>query len=119
MLIDNNLSPRLAAALRVAGYDAVHIREIMNPAADDTLVFDHAARDDRVIVAQDTDFGTILAQREAAKPSVVLLRRRLKSTESILVALQATLPVAAADLARGALVVIEDSRVRVRLLPIA
>jgi predicted nuclease of predicted toxin-antitoxin system len=42
--------------------------------ADDEVIFDAAARDGRVIVSADTDFGMILARRRTALPSVILFR---------------------------------------------
>jgi predicted nuclease of predicted toxin-antitoxin system len=43
--------------------------------ADDARIFDRAKRERRIVVAADTDFGTLLAVRETREPSVVLLRR--------------------------------------------
>jgi predicted nuclease of predicted toxin-antitoxin system len=118
-LVDNGLSPRLAAALNRSAHDAVHVRDRSLSQADDGTIFDAAAREQRVILAQDTDFGTILALREAPSPSVVLFRCQAKSTETILRLLIANLPAVQADLDAGAVVVIEDARIRVRRLPIA
>ena len=118
LLIDNALSPHVAALLREAGHDAVHLRDRMRPDVPDTVVFDLAARDGRVLVSADTDFGTLLAVRDAASPSVVLIRRlegRRPSEQAAV--LLANLPALAETLARGAMVVIEEDRVRVRTLP--
>jgi predicted nuclease of predicted toxin-antitoxin system len=117
-LVDNSLSPRLAAALGGAGHEAVHVRDPGLAQADDETIFAAAAREQRVILAQDTDFGTILALRGACFPSVILFRCQAKSTEMILRLLIANLPVVQADLEAGAVVVIEDARIRVRRLPI-
>jgi predicted nuclease of predicted toxin-antitoxin system len=72
-----------------------------------------------VIVAADTDFGDLLASREAAEPSVVLFHRqtgrRPREQAALLLANLASIE---ADLRDGAIVVVEGSRLRVRALPI-
>ena len=118
-LVDNSLSPRLAQGLGHSGHDAVHVRELGLAAANDDAVFAAAAGDRRIIVAQDTDFGTILATRGESKPSVVVFRCRAKSTETLLPLLLANLSAVREDLEAGAVVVLEDTRIRVRRLPIS
>lgn len=74
-LIDNALSPMISEKLREAGHDAIHVRDIGLQAADDETIFSLAAKENRIIVSADTDFGTILALRREPKPSVILFRR--------------------------------------------
>jgi predicted nuclease of predicted toxin-antitoxin system len=118
-LIDNSLSPRLADGLRECGHDAVHMRELLPVDAADVAIFELASEQDRVVLAQDTDFGTILAQREADRPSVVLFRGRRKATADVLDLFQSMFPSIVDDLSAGAVVVFDDTRVRIRRLPIA
>jgi predicted nuclease of predicted toxin-antitoxin system len=117
-LVDNSLAPALAALLANEGHDAVHVRSVMNPSSDDTTVFDFARAEDRVIIAADTDFGAILAEREVAKPSVVLVRTSRKATVVVASMLVANLSSIEADVSKGAVIVFEDGRIRVRSLPI-
>ena len=119
LLVDNALSPLLAELLRDAGYDAVHIRQYGMQAASDPEVFDRAAAEDRVIVSADTDFSTLLALREASKPSIILLREPISQSrpETQIAALLANLPNLTGALVEGSAVTIKDDRVRVRRLP--
>ncbi|HUB84296.1 MAG TPA: DUF5615 family PIN-like protein [Rhizomicrobium sp.] len=117
-LIDNALSPVLAHALREAGHDAIHVREIALHAADDATIFELAAHQDRVLVSADVDFGTLLAMRNEAKPSVILFRKGTeRSPEKQVKILLASLSAVEDDLRRGCLLIFEEARTRLRMLP--
>lgn len=119
-LVDNALSPQLVDALRDAGYDALHVRDLGMETARDDEIFARAAADQRVIVSADTDFGTLLALRDKSGPSVVLFRgsgtRRPDRRRDLLAE---NLPRISENLETGSLVVIEADRLRIRSLPIA
>jgi predicted nuclease of predicted toxin-antitoxin system len=71
-----------------------------------------------VLVSADTDFGTLLARSGDTAPSVVLLRRTQgRRAAQIADLLTANLPQLETDLAAGAVVVIRDDNLRIRLLP--
>ncbi len=119
-LIDNALSPQLAAKLSAMGHDAIHVRDIGIASCSDEVIFLRAAAEGRILVSADTDFGTLLALRRGVAPSVILLRRRTDRRPARQAAIiLANLSNLADCLKQGCIAVIEQSRVRVRMLPIA
>ena len=118
-LVDSALSPLVATRLNESGHDAVHTRDRGIESADDSEVLRVALAELRVLVSADTDFGTILALTGEPQPSVIQFRRgtqrRPKQQVELLLA---NLGAVAEDLVAGAIVTIEQDRIRVRALPI-
>jgi len=117
-LVDNNLPPRFASSLCAAGHDAVQVCSLGPTGALDEEIFQAAAHDNRIIIAQETDFGTLLALYRSRRPSAILFRRGAKPIEVLVPFLLTNLPAVATELEVGAIVVFEDGRLRVRHLPI-
>lgn len=117
-VIDNALSFRLAEGLRAAGYDAVHVRDLGMAQAADDEIFAFAAREDRIIVSADTDFGALLAMWPHNKPSFILFRRSDKRAQVQLDLLLDNFSAVEEALQTGAIVVFDERRIRIRQLPI-
>ena len=119
LLLDDNLSLRLAEILIMEGWDVAHVGALGLRAASDDVVLSAARDDHRVLVSADTDFGALLAASHEPGPSVVLVRRivgrRVHELAGILIA---NLPQVEEDLRDGSIVVIGDDSIRVRRLPI-
>jgi predicted nuclease of predicted toxin-antitoxin system len=118
-LVDASLSPVVVQALADSGHEAVHVGDVLRLDAPDEAIFDLAVHERRVIVAADTDFGEIVARRGTTLPSLVLFhrqvgRRPIEQAQTLL----AQLDDVEAELSQGAIVVIEDERIRIRSLPI-
>ena len=118
-LIDNALSPAVAALLEQAGHDAIHVRSLGLQHADDDAIFERAALEHRIIVSADADFGTLLAVRSSRQPSVIQFRGEgSRRPDALARTLLANLPQLVDSLENGCIVTFEPARVRVRLLPI-
>ena len=120
LLIDGNLSPRVARLLREAGHDAAHVIELGLGNTDDPLILTAAADDARTLVTADTDFGALLAARGTSSPSVVMLRSSDHLTPDEQAQLIATvLARVGDDLEDGAIASVTPGRIRLRTLPFA
>lgn len=97
----------------------MHVRNLGLAKAEDDVIFDRAASEARILVSADTDFGTLLAMRASSKPSVILFRHGAEHRPLLQVdLLRDNLPTLVESLEAGAIVTIEPTRIRVRLLPL-
>ena len=120
LLVDENLSPRVARLLRDAGHDAAHVVEVGLGNTDDPLILGAAADDARTIVTADTDFGGLLAARGTSSPSAVMLRSSDHLTPDEQARLvSAVLTRVGDELEDGAIASVTSERIRLRSLPIA
>jgi predicted nuclease of predicted toxin-antitoxin system len=118
ILVDMNLSPDWIPVLTAAGHNAVHWSTAGAPTALDSDLMDWARTNDHVILTHDLDFGTLLAQTRASRPSVVTIRAQDPTPTAIGTQVLAAIQQYATELAAGALVMVDVNRSRVRVLPI-
>lgn len=118
LLLDMNLSPALCQPLKVAGHEAVHWSAVGKPSAPDEVVMAYARDRGLVVVSHDLDFSAILAATHAQSPSVVQLRGQDILGDTFVSLLSQVLHAYESELSAGALIVVDETRSRVRLLPI-
>jgi len=118
LLADMGVSMTTVEALRGQGHDVTHLREEGLHRLPDGQILDKARREGRIVIAFDLDFGDLLAAGGHHAPSVVILRLANQTPTSVNPHLIEALAQCEADLAGGAVVILEESRYRVRRLPI-
>lgn len=118
ILIDMNLSPDWVAVLSGAGWHAVHWSVVGDKRAPDRDIMAWAVANGHVVFTHDLDFGTTLALTHAAGPSVLQVRGQDVFPDHMGPIVLAALRQHEADLAAGALVVVDERKSRVRVLPI-
>jgi predicted nuclease of predicted toxin-antitoxin system len=82
LLLDNNLSPRLKAALKQVNASIEHVSEVGLVTSSDEEVWNYAKEHNYTIVTKDSDFNDLSVWR-GFPPKVVWLRLGNCSTEQI------------------------------------
>jgi predicted nuclease of predicted toxin-antitoxin system len=72
-LADESCDFAVVRALRVAGHDVVAISETMG-GAEDAAVIELAARERRILLTEDSDFGQLVYAAASPMAGVILLR---------------------------------------------
>ena len=117
-LADMGVSQRVVEWLRASGHDAIHLRDEGLQRLPNGRIFAKAFDEPRVILTFDLDFGEIVAGSHGKVVSVVLFRLHDTRTPHVIDRLYTALGEAADELAAGAIAVVEETRLRVRKLPI-
>jgi predicted nuclease of predicted toxin-antitoxin system len=118
LLVDMNLSPDWVPLLQEHGWSAVHWSTIGDPRAPDQTIMAWALAHHHIVFTHDLDFGTTLALTHSAGPSALQARGQDVLPEHMGRFIIAALRQHADDLKVGALVVVDESRSRVRVLPL-
>jgi predicted nuclease of predicted toxin-antitoxin system len=116
-LLDMNLPPQLATWLCGQGHDALHVIDDGLAASSDQEILMRAATERRVVISFDLDFGDIIGAARQSGTGVVLLRLRSTRQAHIRQRLQVAITHAGEAMEEGAVVLVEDARIRVRRMP--
>lgn len=118
ILVDMNLSPSWCTALRARGWEAVHWSDVGDKRALDQDVMSWAREHGYVVFTNDLDFGTALALTQASGPSLIQARTQDLMPARLGPRVVDVLEQHREELEAGALIVIDEARQRVRLLPL-
>jgi|ERR1017187_664759 predicted nuclease of predicted toxin-antitoxin system len=119
LLLDQGTPRSTAALLRQTGFEAVHAAEIGMAEAVDEEILARALSENRTLVTLDADFHSLLALSQASKPSVIRIRIEGLRAEDLHELLQDVIRHCESDLKAGAMISVQENRIRVRRLPIS
>jgi predicted nuclease of predicted toxin-antitoxin system len=117
-LADMGVSMTVINTLRRAGYEAVHLSELGLQRLPDASIMLKALQEQRVVLTFDLDFTDLLAASGDALPSVVIFRLKNTSPAFVSIRLMTVLSECGDSLRTGAIAIVEDSRIRLRRLPL-
>lgn len=118
LLLDQGMPRGSAVLLRELGFEAAHTAEMGLAEAEDEQILARAAKEDRIIITLDADFHARLAQGKSNKPSVVRIRIEGLRAKPLVELLQGVLDKCRDELELGAMVTVQENRIRVRRLPV-
>ncbi len=118
ILADMGVDVRVIDWLRQQGHDAIHLRDESLHRMPNGEIFAKGISENRTIITFDLDFGEIVALAKGQRVSVILFRLHNTRTSHLIDRLATVLADSADALSKGAVVVVEESRHRVRYLPV-
>ncbi|MCX7854715.1 MAG: DUF5615 family PIN-like protein [Anaerolineae bacterium] len=117
-LLNMNVPRSLAVSLMAQGHSCRHVGDIGMGRASDETILQEARAHQEVIITHDLDYGHLLALSGEPAPSVLIFRLRNTHPENLFARMMWVWTEIEEPLRRGAIVVLEDAALRVRLLPI-
>lgn len=117
-LADMGVDIRVVRWLRDGGHDAVHLRDEGLHRLPNGEIFQKAISEGRILLTFDLDFGEIAAASKGCPIQVIVFRLRNTRASHVIERLATVLAQSTVALARGAVLSVEESRHRIRYLPI-
>ena len=117
-LADMGISPATVLFLQELGHDAIHLAAQQLYRLPDPEIIIKAREEARIILTHDLDFSALMAASGAKLPSVILFRLADMRPNSVNKFMALVLQHHADALQRGAILSVNETRIRVRPLPI-
>lgn len=113
-----NLSPEWRTLLQASGFEAVHWSTVGAYNSPDAEIMQWARDNHCVLFTHDLDFGILLAHSKDGGSSVIQVRTQDVSPEHLGPVVLRVIRAQKESLESGALLTIDESKSRVRILPI-
>jgi predicted nuclease of predicted toxin-antitoxin system len=117
ILIDMNLSPSWVGLLTAEGFQAKHWSHVGDPRSSDHVLMKWAREEGYVVFTHDLDLGALLAATRAEGPSVIQVRTQDIMPSSLGSRMMKILRQYGSVLEKGALITVDETKDRVRILP--
>ena len=117
-LMNMNIPRELCRLLESKGHECRHAGDIGLAKADDPEIVKEAKISKEVIITHDLDYGNLLAFSGEMLPSVIIFRVKNTHSQNLYKRLMSAWKEIEDQLSKGAIVVLEDSSLRIRNLPI-
>ena len=117
-LADMGVDIRVVRWLRDSGHDAVHLRDEGLHRLPNGEIFEKAISESRILLTFDLDFGEIAAASKARPVQVIVFRLRNTRASHVITRLGAILTEPVLTSGRGVVISAEESRHRIRYLPV-
>ncbi len=117
-LADMGVSLSTTEWLLNSGHSAIHVKDIGMKRASDADIIEYATIHDMIILTFDLDFGSLMASLQQQYPSVILFRLKNATPQNVNKRLEDVLESSEGSLAKGAIIIVENEKHRIRLLPI-
>lgn len=115
LLVDENVSPRVAEALRDKGYDVRHVREVGMKGQPDAEIMAYARREQRTLITLDEDFADLRYYPLGTHTGIIRLKLEFAPSSIVLACLTRLLPQLQQDLlTKGSLVITDGVTYRIR-----
>ncbi|WP_337289012.1 DUF5615 family PIN-like protein [Candidatus Methylomirabilis sp.] len=108
--------PRLVAFLREQGHDVQDVKEAGWQGRNDVFLLQRAWATQRIVISHDRDFGKLAIARQEPCYGIIYIRLRNQPAPNTIAVMRQFLKRRIAIQA-GSLVVIQESRVRIHMVP--
>lgn len=117
-LLNMNVPRQLGQYLTAKGHECRHVGDIGMARASDLTIVEEARSHEEAILTNDLDYGSLLAFSGEHAPSVVIFRLRNTAADNLFARMMSGWLEMERHLLQGAIVMLEDSALRVRSLPV-
>jgi len=117
LLIDMNLSPDWVKVFERQGWQALHWSTVGDPGATDSVIMEWARANGYMVFTHDLDFGTLLATTRAQGPRVIQVPTQDIMPQGLGSRMVQILHQCESMLEKGALITVDETTARVRILP--